>query len=53
MLNIAKRLRVLAKLLLDLEKSVELDKAAENYSQFAQLLHVQVGYWVTVLLADC
>jgi hypothetical protein len=51
--RITQRLRILAKLLVDLEKFVELDKArAENYSKFAQLLKVQVGYWVTVLLAS-
>jgi hypothetical protein len=50
--RITQRLRILAKLLLDLKKTVELDKTrAENYSKFAQLLQVRVGYWVTVLLA--
>ena len=50
--RITQRLRILAKLLLDLEKNIELDKTrVVNYNKFAQLLQVQVGYWVTVLLA--
>ena len=49
--RITQRLRVLAKLLLDLEKTVELDKTrAVNYTKFARSVEVRVGYWVTVLL---
>jgi hypothetical protein len=49
--RITQRLRILAKLLLRLEKTIQLDNTrAETFTQFAQLFQVRVGYWVTVLL---
>jgi hypothetical protein len=49
--RITQRLRILAKLLLRLEKNITIDNTrAETFAQFAQLFQVRVGYWVTVLL---